>query len=345
VGPGVEVHDVLGHLAPLHGCHGRQRQLPGQVPGRVDVRHARLAVVVDGHVSAPVHLHAGGVEPEPLRVGDRPDAQQGVRPRHPPTVVAAHDNATVHVVDALGPGPLQQVDPPPEEVLLEGGRHLRVLGGQHLLAAHDERHLRPEGREQVDELHPRHARTHHHDVLRQLRRRVGVAGRQHPLAVGLGPLGDAGPAPRRQQHGVGRQLGDPLRGVDHDLVGALHPGRPVQQAHALAGQQVPHRRLQVVLDVEVALAQHLQVRRRPDGVDPHALDAPGERHGPAAGDHRLGRDAVPEMGRPADHVLLDQRDLGAEAGGVRGGRVARRAAPDDHEAHRHLARVPTAGWP
>jgi hypothetical protein len=119
----------------------------------------------------------------------------------------------------------------------------------------------------------------------------------------------------------------------------------VQQAHALAGQQVPHRRLQVVLDVEVALAQHLQVRRRPDGVDPHALDAPGERHGPAAGDHRLGRDAVPQVGGAADHVLLHQRDLGAEAGGVGGGRVAGRTTADDHEAHRHLARVPTPTRP
>ena len=44
---------------------------------------------------------------------------------------------------------------------------------------------------------------------------------------------------------------------------------------------------------------------------------------PAGGDHRLGRDAVPQVGRPADEVPLDQGDLGAEPGGDGGGGVAR----------------------
>ena len=56
---------------------------------------------------------------------------------------------------------------------------------------------------------------------------------------------------------------------------------------------------------------------------PSALVDHGQ--GAAGGDHGLGRDAVPQVGGAADDVALDQRDLGAEAGGVGGRLVARRA--------------------
>ena len=72
----------------------------------------------------------------------------------------------------------------------------------------------------------------------------------------------------------------------------------------------------------------------------HLRGAAHRRQRAAGGDHRLRRDAVPEVGGPADHVLLDDRDLGAEAGGVGGRGVAGRAAADDHEAQRHVARLP-----
>ena len=65
-----------------------------------------------------------------------------------------------------------------------------------------------------------------------------------------------------------------------------------------------------------------------------------KRHGAAGGDHRLRRDAVPQVGGAADDVALDQRDLGAETGGIRGRLVAGRSAADDHEAHGHCPRVP-----
>ena len=74
--------------------------------------------------------------------------------------------------------------------------------------------------------------------------------------------------------------------------------------------------------------------------EPHLRGAADRRQRPAGGDHRLGRDAVPEVGGPADHVLLDDRDLGAEAGRVGGRGVAGRAPADDHEAQRHGARLP-----
>ena len=47
-----------------------------------------------------------------------------------------------------------------------------------------------------------------------------------------------------------------------------------------------------------------------------------------------------QVGGAADDVALDQRDLGAEAGGVGGGGVARRAPTDDHEAQGHVTRLP-----
>ena len=64
-------------------------------------------------------------------------------------------------------------------------------------------------------------------------------------------------------------------------------------------------------------------------------DAAGEAHRAAGGDHRLRRDAVPQVRGAADDVALDHRDLGAEPRRVRGRRVAGRPAADDHESHRH----------
>ena len=72
--------------------------------------------------------------------------------------------------------PLSRRDAPAEEVVLQGLGHLRVLVGQDVLAAHHERHLRPEGGEHVHELHAGDARADHHQVPGQGGRRVGLAG-------------------------------------------------------------------------------------------------------------------------------------------------------------------------
>ena len=61
-------------------------------------------------------------------------------------------------------------------------------------------------------------------------------------------------------------------------------------------------------------------------------------HRAAGRDHRLRRDAVPQVGGAADDVALDHRHLGAEPGGVGRGGVAGGPAADDHEARRHQAR-------
>ena len=136
---GVQSHHVLGHLAALHRRHRRQRQLPRDVAGGVDVAHVRDAVLVDRDVAAAVDLDAGLLEAEAVAVGDAPDAEQHVRAGDGPPVVAADDDpAAVLEVGAVGTRPHQEPDAPTEELLLEGGRHLGVLGRQDLLAADDE---------------------------------------------------------------------------------------------------------------------------------------------------------------------------------------------------------------
>ena len=58
--------------------------------------------------------------------------------------------------------PLQEDDAPPQQLVLQGRRHLGVLLRQDLLAADDQRHLRPERREHVHELDAGHGEV---DVL------------------------------------------------------------------------------------------------------------------------------------------------------------------------------------
>ena len=55
----------------------------------------------------------------------------------------------------------------------------------------------------------------------------------------------------------------------------------------------------------------------------------------AGRDHRLARDAVPEVRGAADDIAFDERDLGAERRGDRRRRVPGRSAADDHETHSH----------
>ena len=80
-------------------------------------------------------------------------------------------------------------------------------------------------------------------------------------------------------------------------------------------------------------------------LEAHSLDPASERDRPAGGDHRLRRDAVPQVGGTADDVALDERDLGAEARGVGGRGVAGGATADDHETSGHDAGgYPAATW-
>ena len=70
------------------------------------------------------------------------------------TVVAADDDCVVLVVafDGRCPRSFEQTDPTGEEVLLEHGGNLGVLGRQDLLARHDQGDLGAERGEHVHEL-------------------------------------------------------------------------------------------------------------------------------------------------------------------------------------------------
>ena len=77
------------------------------------------------------------------------------------------------------------------------------------------------------------------------------------------------------------------------------------------------------LEVEVAAGPH----------HAHPGDPAEVGHRPTGGDHGFGGDAVPEIGRPTNDVPLDERDVDAQTGGMGGGLVAGRPAPDDHKTH------------
>src|SRR5205085_6629535 len=144
-----------------------------------------------------------------------------------------------------------------------------------------------------DELDAGDAGTDHDQVLGNLGRRIGLAGGEDALAVGLGPVGDAGAAAGGHEDGVGLQLLDALVGLDDYLVGALEAPGAQHHAHALALEEVDDRPVEVAFDVGQA---SLDGRRIELGqvlvVETEELGAPGERHGPTGGDHGLGRDAV-----------------------------------------------------
>ena len=82
-------------------------------------------------------------------------------------------------------------------------------------------------------------------------------------------------------------------------------------------------------------------------LEAHPRRTAHERHRPAGGDHRLRRDAVPQVGGTTDDVALDHRHVGAEALGVGGGGVPGRTTTDDHEASGHDVQArwpPNATW-
>ncbi len=121
-------------------------------------------------------------------------------------------------VDGLGPGPLEQPNPPAQQLVLQGGGHLGILAGQHLLAADDQGHLGAERAEHVHELHPGHPRADHDQVLGHGGRRVGLPGGEDALPIGLGPVRNARPAAGRDEDGVGVELLDAVVGLGHHLV-------------------------------------------------------------------------------------------------------------------------------
>ena len=69
-------------------------------------------------------------------------------------------------------------------------------------------------------------------------RRVGLAGGEDAVAVGLAPVRDPGPAAGGDQDGVGLELLDAVVGLGHHLVGALEPAGAADHPDALAVEQL-----------------------------------------------------------------------------------------------------------
>ena len=151
-----------------------------------------------------------------------------MRPLDDPAVLAGDADRVAGAFDAGGARALEQRDALAHELVLERGRHLGVLERQHLLAGDEQGHLRAEGVEHVRELDAGDAGADHDDVLRQLGRRVRLAGGEHPLAVDGRELGNPGARPGGDHDEVGFELLDPVGGLDHDLVRAL--SRPVPRS-------------------------------------------------------------------------------------------------------------------
>ena len=116
--------------------------------------------------------------------------------------------------------------------------------------------------------------------------------------------------------------------------GALEPARPPDHPDALRLEQFADRVVQLRFDARDAGPEGVEVEAAVGG-NAHHLGPVKLGEEPAGGDHRLGRDAVPQMGGTTDEVALDQGDLGSEASGDSGGRVAPGATADDDEPDAH----------
>ena len=93
-----------------------------------------------------------------------------------------------------------------------------------------------------------------------------------------------------------------------------------------------------LLDARDPLAQRVRRRGTPSRVEPHRAGVAELGELVAGRDHRLARDAVPEVRGAADDVALDERDLGADRRGDGRRGVPGGSATDDHEAHGHESR-------
>ena len=140
------------------------------------MRHVRLAVAVAGNEAAFVDLHARALAVELLAVRERSRSRtpRAIRRRARPSSQSTNTLSPSRPT-AMARRALQELHAAPEELVLEHGRDLRVLVGQHLLAGHDERDLRAERAEHVGELDAGDARSDHDEVLGDLGRRVRLA--------------------------------------------------------------------------------------------------------------------------------------------------------------------------
>src|SRR5262249_25537849 len=107
--------------------------------------------------------------------------------------------------------------------------------------------------------------------------------------------------------------------------------RALHHPHSLALEEAGDRAVEATDDAVDPVLEPSRVDVRGDHLETHALDALGEAQGATGGDHRLRRDAVPEVSGTADDVALHHRDLGPQTSGMCGGRVPGGTPAEDHE--------------
>ena len=197
-----------------------------------------------------------------------------------------------------------------------------------------------ERREHVDELDAGDTRADHRDALREHLGRVAIAGRQDPVAVG-----------RRTSRGSVDGTRSPSSAVSNSIVlvpvgagrlGGVRAGETggaVDHLDALAAEQLRDVVVEIVLDVLTRVGQGLDVDLGDRLGEAHPAQPAREAHRATGGDHRLRRDAVPQVRRTAEHVAFDDGHLGAEPSRVGRGLVPGRSATDDQESHAHAAQA------
>ena len=188
----------------------------------------------------------------------------------------------------------------------------------------------------MDELHAGHAGADDDQVPGNLLGWIAVTRGENALAVGLAPIRDPRPGTGGDEDGVGVEtLRLAVGRHGNDGVRSVEGRRAPDEPHTLAHELIGDGRRQSVLDPDHTIAERFAVDVRLHHVETHALDAAGEAHGAAGGDHRLGGNAVPEMGGPTDDVTFDHGDRGAQPGRIGGGLVSGGSTTDDDEVQSH----------
>ncbi len=151
------------------------------------------------------------------------------------SVREGHDDAVAGPLDALRAGARHHRHPAAREDLLEHGRGVPVLAGEHLVTAGDQGDLRAEVHVGGGELGAGDAGSHDDEVLGQRRHVVELGPGEDALPVGHGARQLAGRRPDRDDESVGLdavEVGPAGAGGDDDRVVIVEAAVPRDDAHA-----------------------------------------------------------------------------------------------------------------
>ena len=130
------------------------------------------------------------------------------------------------------------------------------------------------------------------------------------MTVGGTPFGHSWPGSGGQQNRIGVQFfGGAVVQLGFDGVWAGQGSAALDDPDILGGEQLVVRTLEVTHDALEPLGEIGRVDVRGNGFEAHTFASTQERQGATGRDHGLGRNAIPQMGRAADDVALDQGHL------------------------------------